>query len=431
MIEIQNKFFKIFSSIVIIKISIMISIFLSNLLLARYLKTSEFGIYNYILVIINIFSPILDLGISQIMIRELNNKSTFKNEIMTSSFIIRGVGSFLSIFIFYILLIKYDFKEIDKKYLLIIIPILILRFTEIFRYVFEGMGKFIYSYIPQLISSIFSLIFIIFWTKLNKDFFWFIWLKLIEEGIMALLYLKLFLLTEKKYKINLNRNRINFMIKDAIPLLFSGIAMILYLKVDQLMIGKMLGIEKIAFYSVGVRIAEMWYFIPTIIASIYYPKLIRLFHEKKENYFTIKKELYFIEIFLSIFFAVVITLFSSELIRLFYGEKYIESYKILNVYVWAGVPFSLLSATSKVLILNKKMKEIFYRSIITGILNIILNYFFIKKFGVIGAAYSTFISYCFIIISLLFIGCKEEIRDIFLSIVTLKNILTFLNKEKK
>lgn len=425
MIEIQNKFFKIFSSVVIIKISIMMSIFLSNLLLARYLETAEFGVYNYILVLINMFSPILDLGISQIMIRELNNKNAFKNEIMTSCFIIRGIGSFLSIFIFYILLIKYDFKEIDKKYLLIIIPILILRFTEIFRYIFEGMGKFIYSYIPQLISSIISLIFIIFWIKLNKDFFWFIWLKLVEEGIMALLYLKLFSLDDEKYKINLNRDRINFMLKDAIPLLFSGIAMVLYLKIDQLMIGKILGIEKIAFYSVGVRIAEMWYFVPTIIASIYYPKLIRLFHTKKENYFEIKKELYFIEIFLSICFAVIITFFSSELIRLFYGKKYIESYKILNVYVWAGVPFSLLTATSKILILNKKMKEIFYRSVITGILNIVLNYFFIKKFGVMGAAYSTFISYCFIIISLLFIGCKEEIRDIFLSIMILKKYYNF------
>lgn len=130
-------------------------------------------------------------------------------------------------------------------------------------------------------------------------------------------------------------------------------------------------------------------------------------------------------------FAIFITLISKYLIFLLYGKNYLISYKILNIYVWAGIPYSLLATTSKVLILNQKHKEVFYRSIITAILNILLNYILIKKMGIVGAAYSTLISYFFIIISLSFIGCKNELKDIILSVCVIKNIKTLLKNINK
>ena len=50
---------------------------------------------------------------------------------------------------------------------------------------------------------------------------------------------------------------------------------IVYLKVDQIMIGEMLGGEELGIYSVAVRMSEVWYFFPTAIIVSFFPKLLK------------------------------------------------------------------------------------------------------------------------------------------------------------
>lgn len=394
-----------------------------SILLARYFSVEDFGYYNYILAIIGIFSPLLDLGISQILIKEINIEKNI-NLPITIGILIRIIGSTFSILLFLIIL-NLGYYDVDNVSLIVILIIFSLKISDIFQYIFEAQQKFKLTFIIPIISSSFfliiSFIFILF--KIRLSFF--LILKIFEEGIKTIFYI-IYFKKNNRYKFCFKKEKFLYMLKQAIPLLLSGIAMVLYLRIDQIMIGKILGKKEVALYSIGIKFAEVWYFVPSMIASIYYPKLVKLFTNNISEYNRIKKQLYCIEVFLSLLFAVFISLISKYLITFVYGENYLISYRILNIYIWAGIPYSLLAATSKVLILNQKNKEVFYRSFITAVLNIILNYVFIKRMGIKGAAYSTLISYIFIIISLGFVGCKNEIKDIFIALSLIFKYLKLL-----
>ena len=76
-----------------------------------------------------------------------------------------------------------------------------------------------------------------------------------------------------------------------------------------------------------------------------------------------------------------------------FGVEYIPSIEILNVYVWSLV-FIFFSNGSWSYYLNENLEILASIRLIYGaIANIILNMYLIKEIGVVGAAYSTLISY--------------------------------------
>jgi len=67
----------------------------------------------------------------------------------------------------------------------------------------------------------------------------------------------------------------------------------------------------------------------------------------------------------------------------------------LMIHIWAGVFVFLLVSSGRWFIIENLTRLALLRNLIGAIINIILNYFFIKLFGIVGAAYSTLISYAF------------------------------------
>ncbi len=65
------------------------------------------------------------------------------------------------------------------------------------------------------------------------------------------------------------------LIRECWPLIFAGLSVMLYMKVDIVMLGKMSGDRSAGIYSAATRLSEGFYFIPMIIASSVAPMLLR------------------------------------------------------------------------------------------------------------------------------------------------------------
>ena len=59
------------------------------------------------------------------------------------------------------------------------------------------------------------------------------------------------------------------LLKESWPLILSGFSIVIYMKIDQIMLGKMIGPRALGLYSSATRISEVWYFIPTAIAKLH------------------------------------------------------------------------------------------------------------------------------------------------------------------
>ncbi|MEJ2521237.1 MAG: flippase, partial [Desulfuromonadales bacterium] len=185
------------------------------------------------------------------------------------------------------------------------------------------------------------------------------------------------------------------MLKDSWPLVCASLFTMIYLRIDQVMIGSLLGDEALGNYSVAVRISEVWAFIPIVICSATLPAIIEAETVSEEVFYGRLQQLYNLMVLLAYAFALPMTFFSDDIIQLIFTGAYQDAGPLLAVLAWTGV-FTSLGVARTNLILAKDWTRVNLACVALGaILNIILNTLLIPRFGTMGAVGATFVSYWF------------------------------------
>jgi len=146
-------------------------------------------------------------------------------------------------------------------------------------------------------------------------------------------------------------------------------------------------------YAVAVRLSEVWYFIPVIITNSLFPAIINAKKISEELYYERLQKLYDLMVWLSIGIVLPMTLLANNIVRILFGNQYQYAAGVLKIYIWAGVFVFFGCAWSKWIITENQQKVIICSHIISMPINIMLNIILIKKYGMIGAAWATLISY--------------------------------------
>ena len=234
-------------------------------------------------------------------------------------------------------------------------------------------------------------------------------------------------LKDKKSKLKINIVLLVKMYKESIYLWLGFLGSLVYTQMDKLMLGGMLGNKAVGVYSVAVTLSQFLAIIIFPIQVSIYPKMLELYKKNKKEYYnfyqkcnTLITQFYLIASILSVF--VVKLLFLK-----IYSFEYVEAisiYSVLTISVFFKANGAL--QTGHVTIRNIA-KKIVYKTFSGLIINMILNYFFIKKFGIIGAAIATSIT-SFITLFLLDFFIKEYYRQ---AIIQLKSLNIFNLKNIK
>jgi O-antigen/teichoic acid export membrane protein len=98
---------------------------------------------------------------------------------------------------------------------------------------------------------------------------------------------------------------------------------------------------------------------------------------------------------LAVSIAVPMTLLSKWLVVLLYGESYILASQVLMIHVWTNI-FVFLGVSSSKWLLNENLQILaFFRTFYSLLINVVLNYLLINKYGINGAALSAVVSQFF------------------------------------
>src|SRR3989442_528209 len=76
----------------------------------------------------------------------------------------------------------------------------------------------------------------------------------------------------KEWQVSIQRAKM--LLSDSWPLILSGLVIVVYMRIDQVMLGEMKGAEAVGIYSAAVKLSEVWYFIPMAIVSSVFPSII-------------------------------------------------------------------------------------------------------------------------------------------------------------
>jgi O-antigen/teichoic acid export membrane protein len=210
-----------------------------------------------------------------------------------------------------------------------------------------------------LISSLLKLYFIL----TGADLICFVLVTLVDQITLALsLYVAYFYQKLGGFYRHFDMAIVKRFLRDSWPLIFSGLVVMIYMRIDQIMIKEMLGEREVGLYSAAVRISELWYFIPAIITSSLFPSIINAKKISEKLYYTRLQRLYTLMVWLAIVIALPMTFLSDWLVILLYGEAYKEAGFVLMIHIWAGV-FVFLGVASESWLISENLQRIsFYRA---------------------------------------------------------------------
>ncbi|QNF32334.1 flippase [Adhaeribacter swui] len=396
--KLKNKQKIIFNSIWVIgdKLIRMFGGLIVGIWVARYLGPFNLGALNYALSIIAICVPIISLGLNNIVLTELIKENN-KGQVVFTSLILRLFSG--SIICFLIFLFSFTLNnEPLIKYLLIILSFqCIFQSSEIFDIYYQSLTESKKSVIAK--SSAYIIINIIkVFALLNGSNILIFGLLSIAETFIAGVILTYFYLIVSRQTINELKFDLSYaknLLSRSWPLIISDLFIIIYMRIDQLMIKNMVGNTELGRYSAAVRLSEIHYFLAGAICISVYPSIIQLKEKNETDFLNAFQKLFNILCTISVVFAIIFTFFSDIIVNTLYGIEYNGVGGVLAVHIWTGVFVFLGVGSSNWFIINNLQRHVVIRTIIGLSINIILNIVLIPEYQAFGAAIATLIAQMF------------------------------------
>lgn len=391
----KSKIFQNFSWLLADRLIRLALTLVVSVLVARYLGPERFGLWNYLLAFTMFFTVFTGLGFDNVIPRELVNHPDKEREIVSTGFILKFLGSLIGFGLNIGIFILY--KNPDKELLVmmsIMASLLIFQSAEIFDYFFKA--KLQAKFIVYARNSTFVLVAILkllmVWMQIPLIYFIATnGLEFFIGGFMIYYYFK-----KQGHSIALNSIDWKMgrkFLKDGLPMALSGLMILLYMRIDQVMITDMIGEKANGIYSTGVKMIEIVYFLPMALSDSFFPGIVYSKKHEGHKYEKILLHFYSVMTFSSLGIALVMFVFAKPVMNFLFGEAFYGSGAVLQVYSLTLYATFLSISFSRYLVAENYLKIIVIRSFTALAINVILNFLWIPKFGYIGAAYASLVSY--------------------------------------
>jgi O-antigen/teichoic acid export membrane protein len=163
-------------------------------------------------------------------------------------------------------------------------------------------------------------------------------------------------------------------------------------KIDRVMLNRMIGPVAVAFYSIPAKLNRATKLVPQTITQVFLPKL----HDSIINdYSSFKKSTKHLSRFLALagsFVFIFIYYFAEFILYKLFSDKYADSIYIVRFFAYINLIWFLQKVPELVLMSQSAHKKRAITTFISIVLNIGLNFIFIRSYGLVGAVYGTIIS---------------------------------------
>jgi O-antigen/teichoic acid export membrane protein len=380
------------------KVATLVVGFFVTVFVARYLGPDDFGLYSYAISVAAIFSVAGHMGLSGLVVREIVKKPDDRGETLGTTLGLKfiGMGAGYGVLLVYAALYE---GISSQEFIMLAIAGAALLFSpfQVFDSWFQAFVQAKYVTYASLIALAVSSGLKIAFVFMGAGVIYFVSANLAQAVIVFLAFVFFYKVTSplRLSEWSFSWVRAKELFSQGWLVFLGSIFAVVYLKVDQVMLKWFEGSSSVGIYAVAAQLSEAWYFVPAAIVTSFFPKLIKLRAQSRQDFDKRFQQLLDLLFVLALAMALVMTLASEYIILLFFGEHYLESAGVLVIHVWAALFIFMRAAFSKWILIENFLVFSLLTQGAGALVNVVLNYYLIPEFGVTGAAYATLISYAF------------------------------------
>jgi PST family polysaccharide transporter len=187
--------------------------------------------------------------------------------------------------------------------------------------------------------------------------------------------------------------RAKTLLRQSWPLIISAAGGLIYLKIDQVMLGELAGPRELGTYAVAARLSEIWYFIPATLGSSLLPMMVESKRMGDATYQARLQTMYTGMAWAGIVLAAAVSAVAVPVMDLLYGAEYAGAGRILQIHIWTCPGMFMGAILSRWLVMEDLLIFSLTRNLVGAVVNVVLNILLIPHFGAVGSAVATLVSY--------------------------------------
>lgn len=362
---------------------------------ARYLGPAQYGDLNFAVALVALFSVMTAGGMDQVVIRRIVLSNADKDEWLGTAFMIRLLGGIASLVTAIVVIVQMRPDDPGMQWLVAIISITsVFQAFDVIDYWYQARVIARYAVVARNLAFLSLAATRVALILMDAPLVAFAWAIAAEAVLAAAGLVVSYRISGEKITLwSPRRGRIKALLLEAWPLLASSVAVMAYMKVDQLMLGEMAGSEAVGVYAAATRLSEAWYFIPMAIVSSAVPAMIGAKAVGEAHYWSRIARLVQVMVALAYCVAIPVSIFSSFIVVTVFGDAYRSSGPVLVAHIWSAV-FVFLGVVQTPWNVNEGLNRLALIWTVAGaFVNIALNLVLIPEYGALGAAIATLISY--------------------------------------
>ena len=382
----NNRVLKNASWIIACKVIQSVLALVINMVTARYLGPSNFGLITYASSLVAFAVPIMQLGINNILVQEIVYRPEREGEILGTSIVLSIISSLLCIagVTTFAYLMNPD-EPVTVITCLLYSILLLFQAMDMIEYWFQAKLLSKYTSLISLFVYFVVAAYKIWLLVTRKSIYWFAVSNALDVGLISITAIIIYR--------KLGGGRFSFspelgwkMFNKSKHYIISSMMVTIFAQTDKIMLKQMLDETATGYYGAAVACAGLAGFVFVALIDSFRPSIFEGLKVSNEVFTHRLTLLYSIIIYLSLAQSAAMTILARLIVRILYGAAYAPAAGALRIVVWYTT-FSYIGSVRNIWMLaNDKQKYLWQINLSGALANVFLNWLLIPHLGIHGAA---------------------------------------------
>ena len=366
-----------------------------NMLTARYLGPSNYGIINYAASLVAFAEPLVLLGLNSILVQEILEKPDSEGETLGTA-IVLCIFSAVACTVGLAVFVKVANAGEEETILVCILysAILLFKAMELIQYWYQAKLLSKYPSIVMLCAYVVVSAYRIMLLVQQKSIYWFSVINALDYMLIAISLLVLY----KQFRgqrLHFSYARAKELLTKSKYFLASTMMITVFAQTDKILLKLMVGEQETGVYAAAVACAMLSNFVFSALFDSVRPSILssrKIDLEAFEEKITC---LYSVILYLSFAQGIFFLLLADPVVHFLYGAQYEGAASVLRVVIWYTV-FSYAGMVRSIWILAEQLHRYLWVINLCGaVVSVTLNLTLIQVWGATGAAVASVLTQFF------------------------------------